>query len=65
VTACIGAACAVAEWQIVVLGIALVLVILVFGGPFEKSIDRRWPGHGPTDFGQKTPDRTRVPGSEM
>src|SRR5256885_3276908 len=44
VTACIGAACAVAEWQIVVLGAFLVLVILVFGGPFEKAIDRRWPG---------------------
>jgi len=34
VTACIGAACAVAEWQIVVLGAFIVLVILVFGGLF-------------------------------
>jgi putative Mg2+ transporter-C (MgtC) family protein len=65
VTACIGAACAVAEWQIVVLGAALALVILVFGGPFEKSIDRHWPGQGPTDLGQKTPDKTRALGSEM
>jgi putative Mg2+ transporter-C (MgtC) family protein len=37
VTACIGAACAVAEWQIVVLGAFLVLVILVFGGPSKKQ----------------------------
>jgi uncharacterized membrane protein YhiD involved in acid resistance len=65
VTACIGAACAVAEWQIVVLGAALVLVILVFGGPFEKAIDRRWPGHDPTDPGRETRNTTRVPGSEM
>lgn len=63
VTACIGAACAVAEWQIVVVGAFLVLVILVFGGPFEKAIDRRWPGRGPTDPGQ-TRSTTRVPSSE-
>jgi putative Mg2+ transporter-C (MgtC) family protein len=43
VTACVGAACAIAQWQIVVIGVAFVLVILVFGGPFEKAIDRRWP----------------------
>jgi putative Mg2+ transporter-C (MgtC) family protein len=65
VTACIGAACAVAEWQIVVLGTFLVLVILVFGGPFEKAIDRRWPGQGPTDPGQETRSTTRVPSPEM
>jgi putative Mg2+ transporter-C (MgtC) family protein len=51
VAACIGAACAYAEWQIVVLGAALVLVILVFGGPFEKSIDRRWPRQASTGPG--------------
>src|SRR5438105_7409673 len=44
VTACAGAACAIAQWQIVVIGVVLVLVILMFGGPFEKAIDRRWPG---------------------
>jgi putative Mg2+ transporter-C (MgtC) family protein len=43
VTACVGAACAIAQWQIVVIGVVLVLVLLVFGGPFEKAIDRRWP----------------------
>src|SRR5229473_5595989 len=62
VTACIGAACAVAEWQIVVLGAALVFVILIFGGPFEKAIDRRWPGQNLTDPGQETRNTTRVPG---
>src|SRR3989440_9739523 len=65
VTACIGAACAIAEWQIVVLGAALVLVILIFGGPFEKAIDRRWPGAKTADVGDKPPDRAREPGAEM
>ena len=50
VAACIGAACGCAEWQIVALGVALVLVILVFGGPFEKSIDRRWPRQESSDL---------------
>jgi putative Mg2+ transporter-C (MgtC) family protein len=50
VAACIGAACGCAEWQIVALGAALVLVILVFGGPFEKSIDRRWPRQESSDL---------------
>jgi putative Mg2+ transporter-C (MgtC) family protein len=65
VTACLGAACAIAEWQIVVLGIALVFVILIFGGPFEKAIDRRWPGAKTADVGGKPPDRAREPGAEM
>src|SRR5437870_249668 len=64
VTACIGAACAIAEWQIVVLGVVLVLVILAFGGPFEKAVDRRWPGR-PREVSDQPPDRTRPPGAEM
>ena len=64
VTACVGAACAIAQWQIVVIGVALVLILLVFGGPFERAIDRRWPGRpsGPSD---QPSDRTRSPGPEM
>ena len=64
VTACMGAACAVAQWQIVVVGVVLVLVILVFGGPFEKAIDRRWPWR-PGQVADQPPDRTRAPGAEM
>ena len=64
VTACIGAACAIAQWQIVVVGVVLVLAILVFGGPFEKAIDRRWPGR-PGQVSDQPPDRTRAPGAEM
>jgi len=63
VTACVGAACAIAQWQIVVIGVALVLVILVFGGPFERAIDRRWPGRSePSD---QPPGRKPAPGAEM
>src|SRR5262249_47332378 len=64
VTACVGAACAIAQWQIVVIGVVLVLVILVFGGPFEKAIDPRWPGR-PSRVSDQPPDRTRAPGAEM
>ena len=57
VTACLGAACAVARWQIVVIGVVLVFVILVFGGPFEKAIDRRWPWR-PMEVADRPPDTT-------
>src|SRR6476661_1436248 len=58
VTACMGAACAVAQWQIVVIGVVLVFVVLAFGGPFEKAIDRRWPSR-PTQIADQPPDTTR------
>jgi putative Mg2+ transporter-C (MgtC) family protein len=65
VTACIGAACAIAEWQIVVLGAVFVLVILAFGGSFEKAVSRHWPRQETIEAQQETPAPTRVPGSEM
>src|SRR5215217_5859377 len=43
-TACIGVACGVAEWRIVLLSVPLIFIILIFGGPFEKAIHRHWPG---------------------
>jgi hypothetical protein len=64
VTACIGAACAIAQWRIA-LGVVLLLVVLVLGGPFEKAIHRRWPGQRPVGVDEKAPDRARVPGAEM
>jgi putative Mg2+ transporter-C (MgtC) family protein len=64
VTACVGAACAIAQWQIVVIGVVFVFVILVFGGPFEKAIDRRWPRRS-SQVSDQSPDRTRTPGTEM
>lgn len=35
-TACIGAACGVAEWPIVLISLPIVLTLLAFGGPAEK-----------------------------
>jgi putative Mg2+ transporter-C (MgtC) family protein len=58
VTASMGAACAVARWQIVVIGVVFVFVILVFSGPFEKAIDRRWPRR-PMEVADRPPDTTR------
>jgi putative Mg2+ transporter-C (MgtC) family protein len=49
-TACVGAACAVAEWSAVVIGVALAFIVLLFGGPFEnwarKHMHRRDDGTG-------------------
>jgi hypothetical protein len=41
-----------------VIGVVLVFVILVFGGPFEKAIDRRWPWR-PMEGADRPPDTTR------
>ena len=59
VTACMGAACAVAQWQIVVTGVVLIFAVLVLGGPFENAIDRRWPWR-PTKAADQ-PHTTRLP----
>jgi putative Mg2+ transporter-C (MgtC) family protein len=42
-TACIGIVCAVAAWRIVVVGVALSLVVLHLGGPFEQWVHRKFP----------------------
>jgi putative Mg2+ transporter-C (MgtC) family protein len=42
-TACIGAACGVSDWRIILLSLPVILVLLIFGGPFEKAIHRCWP----------------------
>jgi putative Mg2+ transporter-C (MgtC) family protein len=60
VTACMGAACAIAQWQIVMMAVVLVFVILVLGGRFEKSIDRRWPWR-PTEVADQSTDTTHLP----
>jgi putative Mg2+ transporter-C (MgtC) family protein len=51
VTACIGVACAVAEWRVVLISMLLILVILAVGGPFEKVVHRYWPHSGKPDAG--------------
>ena len=64
VTACMGAACAIAQWEIVAMGVVFVLVILVFGGPFEKAFDRRWPWR-PTQVADQPPDTTLLHSAEV
>jgi hypothetical protein len=58
-----GAACAIAQWQIVVMGVVLIFAILVLGGPFENAIDRRWPWR-PTEAADQRPDTTRLPSAD-
>ncbi len=41
-TACLGIACAVADWRIVAPGIVFTLVILMWGGTFEKAVRARF-----------------------
>jgi putative Mg2+ transporter-C (MgtC) family protein len=42
-TACFGLICGLAAWPIVAIGLVLVFVLLVFGGPFERMC-HRWLG---------------------
>jgi putative Mg2+ transporter-C (MgtC) family protein len=57
-TACLGVACAVAAWFIILLSVPLVLIILIFGGQFETAIHRRWPSNE-NDTKTKTSRRRR------
>jgi putative Mg2+ transporter-C (MgtC) family protein len=50
-TACVGAACAAAQWRVIMIGVGLVFLILMLGGPFEKAIHRRWPGGENSEIG--------------
>jgi putative Mg2+ transporter-C (MgtC) family protein len=40
-TACLGLVCGLAAWPIVAVGVPLIFVLLVFGGPLER-ISHRW-----------------------
>jgi putative Mg2+ transporter-C (MgtC) family protein len=50
-TACVGMACAVAAWQIVIPGLVLAFALLVWGGEFEKAVRNRFqsPGEAPPE----------------
>ena len=54
-TACTGAACAAAQWRVILLGMPLVFLILLFGGSFEKAIHRRWPRDDKTNAADDLP----------
>jgi putative Mg2+ transporter-C (MgtC) family protein len=40
VTACLGLVCGLAAWPVAATGIALVFLVLVFGGPFERVMHK-------------------------
>jgi len=40
-TACLGLVCGLAAWPVVAIGVVLVFIVLVFGGPFERMSHRR------------------------
>src|SRR5215813_11827225 len=39
-TACIGLVCGLAAWPVVATGVALIFILLIFGGPFERMSHR-------------------------
>lgn len=40
-TACLGLVCGLAAWPVVATGVALVFILLIFGGPFERMSHRQ------------------------
>jgi putative Mg2+ transporter-C (MgtC) family protein len=48
-TACVGAACGVGEWRLLLIGAPIVAVLLISGGAFEKWVHRRWPAPDDVD----------------
>lgn len=51
-TACVGSACAVGDWKVIILGAPLIAVVLLLGGRFEKWVHRNWPGAEDPDESQ-------------
>ena len=37
-TACVGTLCGAGQWRLVIVSVALVFLLLIFGGPLEKTI---------------------------
>ena len=37
-TACVGTLCGAGQWRLVIVSVALVFLLLIFGGPIEKTI---------------------------
>lgn len=43
-TACIGIVCGLGLWRLVTIALAIALVLLAFGGPFERTLHRVFRG---------------------
>jgi len=64
-TACIGAACGIGEWRLIILSLPLGFMILLFGGRFEKAIHRRWPGGGTITRKNDASLKKKLPGQQQ
>jgi putative Mg2+ transporter-C (MgtC) family protein len=58
-TACFGLVCGLAAWRIVAIGVVLVFILLIFGGPFERMSHRQL-----TDWFHRPEDGGPAPGRE-
>jgi putative Mg2+ transporter-C (MgtC) family protein len=50
-TAALGVTCGLGHWALALMATGLSLVVLIFGGPIERAMHRRWP-HKPDDPGR-------------
>jgi putative Mg2+ transporter-C (MgtC) family protein len=41
-TACMGAVCGVGELRMALVSAAIIILVLIFGGPVERAVRRRW-----------------------
>jgi putative Mg2+ transporter-C (MgtC) family protein len=49
VTACLGVACGIGAWRIIIVARIMVAFLLTIGGPFEKALHQRFVGKGEKD----------------
>jgi putative Mg2+ transporter-C (MgtC) family protein len=71
VTACLGVACGIGAWRIIIVAGILIAFLLTIGGPFEKALHRRFFGKGEKDGtaqekaeASSTQEHTNAQGSE-
>jgi putative Mg2+ transporter-C (MgtC) family protein len=54
-TACLGAACGLGQWRLVIVAAVIMAVILAVGGRVEKAVHRALDGEKGADDGKGTP----------
>jgi putative Mg2+ transporter-C (MgtC) family protein len=66
VTACLGGACGIGAWRIIIVAVILVAFLLSIGGPFEKALHQRLFGEAPEEgaAGEKAETHTNPQSSE-
>ena len=43
-SACLGIVCGAGQWAMALVGVVVVMLVLIVGGPIEQAIHRRWKG---------------------